>query len=106
MTISGYGRAAAADEEIQIGSLVSLLHVLDIKLVVTALRRLGRLPGGATLRALSLAHIEMQSARRHIELDDVAGLHERERSASRRLGRHVQNHGAIRRAAHACIRDT
>src|SRR5689334_19849551 len=101
MTISGYGGAAAADQEVEVRTLVSLLHMLDIKLVVASLRRLGRLPGGATLCEFLLAHVEMQSARRHVEFDHVTRFHECEWSTGRRLGRHVQHHGAIRRTAHA-----
>ena len=62
MRVAGDRRAAAADQEVEVSTLVGLLDVLDIKLVVAALRRLGRFPGGATTREDLLLQCELMRA--------------------------------------------
>src|SRR4051812_40241419 len=60
--VAGDVGAAAADEYVEIGAEVGLLHVVDVQLVPPAFRRFGRLPGGATAREFVIAHVEMQPA--------------------------------------------
>jgi DNA-binding FadR family transcriptional regulator len=56
-------------------------------------------------RQFLVAHVQVQLAVRHVELDDVAVLHQRQRAAGRGLGRGVQHHGAVGGAAHARVAD-
>jgi hypothetical protein len=48
----------------------------------------------------------MQAPRGHVDLDEIAIAHQRERAARSRFRRYVQYHGAIGRAAHARIGDS
>src|SRR6185369_703277 len=98
--------AALADEEVEVGTLVRLQDVVMVKAPVAALERgLGCLPPGAPLLQLTLADEQLQAALGDVELDLVAVLDQRERAACGRLGRHVQHHRAVGRAAHPGIGD-
>src|SRR5690606_8355596 len=64
--------AAAADQEIEIGALVGLQHMVDIEALVAALEiRLRRLPGGLALGQLRVRHIDVQPPPGDVELDRV-----------------------------------
>src|SRR5438105_6525525 len=104
MRLPELGRAALADQEVEIDALVGLQHGVDVELRVAALvRRLESLPGFAAARQLGLGHVEMQLSLLDVELDHVAVLNQRQRSARRRLRRHMQHDRAIGGAAHARI---
>jgi hypothetical protein len=47
----------------------------------------------------------MDTARRHVDLDGVAGAHECQRPADEAFRRHMQDAGAVAGAAHASVRD-
>ena len=95
-----------AAQEVEVHALVGLEHVVEEHARVAARRRgRPRGPGGAAARQLLVAHVQRQPSVRHVELDEVAVLDEGERAADRRLGRHVQDHGAVGRAAHPRVRD-
>ena len=77
-------RAACADQKIKVAALVGLQYVIDIKLVITALifrLRAGRTPFCKTRLNLFLRHEKLELSRRAIELDFVASLDNRQRSA-------------------------
>src|SRR4029077_7775802 len=63
------------------------------------------LPRRAAAVELLLANVQMDAARRHVHLDGVAGLYERQRPADEALRRNMQDAGAVARAAHASVRD-
>src|SRR6476659_4834479 len=99
-------RTALADEEVEVGALVGLLYVVEIKAPIAALeRRLGRLPFRLSLLQFGVGNEELDLPFRDIELDHVAVLHQREHAAGGRFGRYVQHHGAVRRATHARVRN-
>ena len=101
---SGVGRRAL--EEIEVAALVGLRDVLLVERAEAALvARRRRLPRGAAARELGVAHLELELARRHVELDQVAVPHERERTADERLRRDVQHARAVARAAHPRVGD-
>src|SRR5712691_5853355 len=98
--------AALSREEIEVRAFVRLQHVIEIQAPVAAReRRLGLFPFPAPLRELIVRYEQLQPALRDVELDFVAVLDERERAARRGLGRDVQHHRSVRRAAHARVRD-
>src|SRR3954454_5033200 len=99
-------RAAASDQEVEIDPLVGLQDVINVDLDIAPLgRALRGLPGPPAHFELGPVHMQMQAARCNIKRDEVPVPHERKRSPSRRLGRNMQHHGAVRRARHACVRD-
>jgi hypothetical protein len=80
--------------------------VVDVELPVAAVHGgFGALPGGAAARQLGVVHVQVQLARGHVERDQVAVLHQRQRAAGGGLGRGVQHHGAVGGAAHARVAD-
>ena len=75
-------RRRRALEKIEIAALIGLRDVLLVERAEAALElRLGSLPRGAAARELGGAHLELQPARRHVELDQVAVLDQRQRAA-------------------------
>src|SRR5215217_7242433 len=61
MVVAGHGGAALADEEVEIGALVRLQHVLDVELHVAAIRVRGRRrPSGAAAGELGILDMKMQ----------------------------------------------
>ena len=60
---------------------------------------------GATAIELLVAHLHAQAAGGHVEFDDVAVAHQRERPADEGFRRDVQHAGAVARAAHARVGD-
>ena len=80
--------------------------MVDVQLPVAAGQlRCRRLPRRTALGELFIADVQVQAALGHVELDQVAVLHQRERPAGRGLGRGVQHHGAVGGAAHARVAD-
>src|SRR5262245_12350261 len=67
--------------------------------------RLGLPPFRAAFLQLRGGHQQLQLSFLHVELDQVAVFDQRERAPRRGLGRDVQDHGAVRGAAHARVRD-
>ena len=57
------------------------------------------------LGQLGVADVEMDAPVRHVELDEVAGAHGRERAAVGRFRRGVEDDRAVRGAAHARVAD-
>src|SRR5712664_2713987 len=72
--------AAAADEEVQIGAQMRLLHMLHIKFVPAALRYGRRPPLAFTSREFLIGHVQMKAAGGHVELDEVPVAHQRQRT--------------------------
>src|SRR5205085_8935639 len=86
VVVARHERAALADQEVEVGAVARLQHMVDVELPVAALEwRFGRLPTGAALLQLTLAHQELQLALRDVQLDLVAVAHERQRAARRRF---------------------
>src|SRR5258708_31809932 len=92
--------AAFPNEEIEVRALVRLQHVIEIKTPVAAReRRLGLLPFPAPLPRLLLWHEQLQTPLGDVQLDEIAVFHQRERAARSGLGRDVQHHRSVGRAA-------
>src|SRR5207245_1191033 len=76
--------------------LVRLEHVVEEEATVAAGEpRRPWLPRRSSPRELLTAHAERELPLRHVELDLVAVADERQRPADRRLGRDVEDHGAV-----------
>src|SRR5439155_14229661 len=98
--------AALADQEVEVGAVVGLQHVVEVKAPVAAReRRRGFLPRFLSARELPRWNLQRQFSLRDVELDLVAVFNQSERAAPGRLGADVQHHGAVRGAAHARVRD-
>src|SRR5512143_1404526 len=94
------GHRAEWCEKIEIATLVSLPDVLRVKRAITARIARRRLcPAGAAARNFLVRHMEVDAARRHVDLDLVACFHEGKRAADETLGGHVQNAGPVAGAA-------
>ena len=80
---------AAADEKIEVGAFVGLLHVIDVEPRIPSGRHdgLGLPPGGAPLGEHLVGDVEMQPAGFDVELDHVAVLHEGQRPPGGGFGR-------------------
>src|SRR3954462_6576506 len=93
-------------EEIEVAAFVGLADMSGEHGPVAAQvawRR--RLPGRLATSEFSLADVQMNAARRHVNLDGIPGAHECQRPADEALRRHVKNAGAVAGAAHASVRD-
>src|SRR5579859_8176129 len=100
----GYG--CGSFEKIEITTLVGLRDMLRENLAVAAVVFPGfRFPGRAALFEFHLGDLQRQLPARHVELDDVAGFHQRKRPADPRLWRYMQHAGTVTGAAHARIRN-
>src|SRR4249920_2091431 len=103
----GFGYCAEWCEKIEIAAVIGLPDVLRIKCAIAARIPWRRLfPVGAASGDFFVRHMEMDAARRHVNLDLVACFHEGKRAADETLGRHMQNAGAVAGAAHARIGNT
>src|SRR5216684_2866429 len=95
-------RAEAGFEEIEIAAFVGLLDVLREHPAISAFEAALRLlPFGAAFGKLGFRDIEIDGACADIKGDAVAGSHQSERSADIGFRRHMQDAGAVARAAHA-----
>src|SRR5450830_1868482 len=75
MVVAREGGFAPTNEEVQIGTLIGLQHVVDVELPVARGHRWrGRLPVGQAARQLLVRHMQVDFALGHIELDDVTVL--------------------------------
>src|SRR5687767_1647462 len=91
-------------KEVEVTSAVRLFDVLFVELAVaTLMRACWRPPCLASTIELHRIDAKIQTPGVNIELDHVAVAHERERTANRRLGRHMQQSGAICSAAHSRV---
>src|SRR5258706_6617342 len=100
----GLGDRCGPLEEIEVAAFVGLLDMLGEDHAVAAFVFACRgLPGAFPLAHLGVGNLKIQNFPFHVELDEIAVLHERERAADERLGRHMQHAGAVARAAHARI---
>src|SRR4051812_947954 len=92
-------------EEIEVAPAIGLADVLRIQPAESArILCFTRFPCRTPAPELVVAHAQRQPPPRHIELDDVAVLDERERTADEGLGGDVQNARAVARAAHPRVR--
>src|SRR3954471_5780098 len=75
VVIARHERAALADQEVEVGALVGLLHMVEVELPVAA-RQMGlRLfPALLPARELLLGHEQVQPSLGHVELDQVTVL--------------------------------
>ena len=66
VVVARHGRAAAADQEVEVGALVGLQHVVDVELHVAARRHAAAAGVQAARRGgqLRLVHMQVQAARR------------------------------------------
>ena len=71
--------------------------------IAAGIMRRRRSPGGAPARKFVVADVQMNAACRDIDLDLVAGLHQRQRTADKTFRGDVQDAGAVACAAHACV---
>src|SRR5689334_7467940 len=78
--VTRHVRAAAAYEDVEIRTKMSLLNVIGIELVPAARRCRNARPARSSQCELLFTHIEMQPTSGNVELDHVAGLDERQRS--------------------------
>src|SRR5471032_1533644 len=87
-------------EKIEITALVRLQHVINIQLSIPARIRRGNClyfgPISETRGKFRIADVKMQLATKAVQLDPVAFLHDRQRTAGTRLGRYMQHHSAVR----------
>src|SRR5258708_32562760 len=75
-----FGLLLCAREKIEIATLIGLADMLGIHGAIAAQEmRRRRFPGGATARQLFLVDVEMDFPCRHVDLDLIAGLHQRQR---------------------------
>ncbi len=103
----GHRGAEARFEKIEVAAFVGLQDMAREHPAVAAfVPRRRRRPGGFAAREFFIAHVEVDRARRHIDADRVAALHQRQRAADRRLRRAVQQAAAVAGAAHARVRQT
>src|SRR5260370_41899586 len=88
MRLARHGRAAAADQEVEIDALIRLHDMIDIKLGVAAdMGRLESLPFPAPALALARGDVEMEPPFLDVDLDHVAILDQAERPARPGLAR-------------------
>src|SRR5690348_87546 len=82
----GHGRAAAADEEVEIATLVGLQHVVQVQARVTGARRLLLVFGTVGQAGLDFLfrHVQVQATVLAIEFDEVAVLDDAQRTAGAR----------------------
>src|SRR6185312_10931958 len=96
VALAPHGRARAADQEVEVGALVGLLHGRAVELDPAALGvRRQWPPFRAAPGELGGGHVQLERARVDVERDAIAALDERERAARRGLGCRVQHDGAI-----------
>lgn len=95
--------AAAADEEVEIRPQMRLLHMLDIEFVPPALGHRRRSLLAAPSCEFLIGYVQMQTARGHVELDEVPVAHQYQRPTLGSLRRDMQHHCAVRCSAHARI---
>src|SRR3954463_15703716 len=101
-----FGNLPRAGEEIEVAAFVGLADMSGEHGPVAAqVAWWRRLPGRLATSEFFLADIQMDAARRHVDLDGIPGAHECQRSADEALRRHVKNAGAVAGAAHASVRD-
>src|SRR3954467_14786419 len=74
MRVARDAGAAGADQEVEVGTQVRLLHVVDVDLLPAALGLRQRLPGRETACHLLVADLHLEAAGVHVELDHVAVL--------------------------------
>src|SRR5262245_21072827 len=100
----GLGRRRGAFEEVEVAAFIGLLHVLREDGAVAALVfPCRRFPGAFSFLQFLVGHFQIQLPFFHIELDQVAILHQRQRPADIGLRRDVQYAAAVARAAHARV---
>ena len=100
MRLSWHRVSPTSPQEIEICSLVCLLHVPDVHLHVTAVvRRRWWNPLRAPARELIVGYVQMQAARLDVDLDEVSFADERKWTADRRFGTDMQDDGTVRGAA-------
>src|SRR5215218_6207762 len=93
-------------QEVEVAALVGLRDVLQVQRAVAAAVLRGRLlPVGAALLQLLVGHLELETAPRDVQLDQVAGADQRQRPPDVALRRDVQHAGAVAGAGHARIGD-
>src|SRR3970040_1417885 len=96
----GFRRGGPVPENVEVAALVRLLDVLrEDRAVAARVVRRSRLPRLAPPRKLLFAHLELESPRLDVELDEISILHQRERTADKGLRRHVQHARAVRSPA-------
>src|SRR5687768_2631393 len=84
------GLFIGAPKKIEVTSAMRLFDVLLVKLAVAALVRACRRPPGlASTIEFVRVNAKIQTSGVKVELDHVAVAHERQRTANRRLGRHM-----------------
>src|SRR6478735_319339 len=100
------GNLPRAGEEIEVAAFVSLADMSGEHGPIAAqVAWWRRLPSRLATSEFFLADIQMNAARRHVDLDGITGAHERQRPADEALRRHMKNTGAVAGAAHAPVRD-
>ena len=97
---------AHSPQKVKIAAFVCLQDVLRKQpAIATSVVGLGLRHSGQSTRDFGGLYEEVEPAVRHVQLDEVASAHGRERAASRRLWRGVDDNSAERCAAHARITD-
>src|SRR5436189_3247884 len=100
------GNLPPAGEEIEIAAFVGLADMGGEHCAIAAhVARRRLLPRRAAVVELFLADVQMDATRRHVHLDGVPGLYERQRPTDEALRRNMQDAGAVARATHASVRD-
>src|SRR5260221_5543927 len=87
--------AAAADQEVQIGAQMCLLHMLDVEFVPPALGYGRRPPLAFASCEFLIGYVQMQAAGGHLTLDDVPISHQPNPTTLADLRRDVQCHTAL-----------
>src|SRR5262249_50419484 len=101
-----FGNLPLAGEEIEIAAFVGLPDMGGEHGPIAAEVAWGRLfPRRAAAVEFLLRDVQVDAPRRHVDLDRVAGLNERQWPAYEAFRRHMQDAGAVARPAHAPVRD-
>src|SRR5712692_596181 len=101
--LAGYLVAAGADQEVEVRAVAGLHDVVDVEALPAAGRGgvAGHGGGGRLAPPQDLRlDLHVQPPGRDVEADEVAGLDQAQGTPVRGLGRDVQDHGAVRGAAH------
>src|ERR1700678_2886960 len=89
-------RAEVGFQEVEVAAFMRLADVLGVHVAITTLEpRCRRRPRGFATSQFLIRNPHVDAASGNIDLDDVAGAEQRQRSSDERLRRNMQHAGAI-----------
>src|SRR5258708_537908 len=102
----GLGDLGGALEEIEVAAFVGLADMLrEQRAVAAPVSGRRRFPFAFSALQFGFIHLERKPTARHVELDQIAALHQRERATDVAFGGNVQHAGAVGSPAHARVGD-